>query len=61
MTEGPNKTRAIKRSTLVGILILIGFGILLLRILTIQTFEFDKYQSKVINQMTTESAIAADR
>ena len=61
MTEGPIKTRAIKRSTLVGMLIFAVFGVLLLRILIIQTFGFDKYQSKVINQMTTESAINAER
>jgi len=61
MSEGPIKTRAIKRSTLVGMLVFIGFGVLLLRILIIQTFDFDKYQSKVINQMTTESSVPANR
>ncbi len=61
MNDGPNKTRAIKRSTLVGILIFAAFGALLLRILIIQTVSFEKYQSKVINQMTTESPVAANR
>ena len=61
MSDGPIKTRAIKRSTLVGILIFAVFGALLLRVLIIQTFGFDKYQSKVINQMTTESAVPANR
>ena len=61
MKDGPIKSRAIKRSTLVGILIFAVFGVLLLRILIIQTVSFGKYQSKVINQMTTESAVAANR
>ena len=61
MNDGPNKTRAIKRSTLVGIFIFAAFAVLLLRILIIQTVSFDKYQSKVINQMTTESPVKANR
>ena len=61
MNDGPNKTRAIKRSTLLGICIFSLFGLLLLRILIIQTVSFDKYQSKVINQMTTESPVKANR
>lgn len=35
--------------------------ILLVRILLIQTVDFDRYQSKVIDQLTTESVIKADR
>ena len=61
MNDGPNKTRARKRSTLVGIVIFALFALLLLRILIIQTVSFDKYQSKVINQMTTESPVKANR
>lgn len=61
MNDGPIRSGAIKRSTIVGILIFAVFGVLLLRILIIQTVGFEKYQSKVINQMTTESAVAANR
>ena len=61
MNNGTNKTKALKRSTLVGFLVFAVFGVLLLRILIIQTVSFEKYQSKVINQMTTESAVLADR
>ena len=61
MNNGPIKSRAIKRSTLVGILVFAVFGLLLLRILIIQTVSFEKYQSKVINQMTTESSVPANR
>ncbi len=61
MTEGPVKSKAIKRSTIIAVLVFAAFGALLLRILMIQTVSFDKYQSKVINQMTTESAVPASR
>ena len=61
MQDGSAKTRAIRRSTLIGIVIFAVFGVLLLRILLIQTVDFDKYQSKVIEQMTTESAVSAKR
>ena len=61
MKESSAKTRSIKRSTLVGILIFVIFGVLLVKILLIQTVEFKKYQSKVIEQMTTESTIPAKR
>ena len=61
MQDGSEKTRAIRRSTLIGIIIFAVFGILLIRILIIQTVEFDKYQKKVIEQMTTESPVPANR
>ena len=61
MKESSEKTRSIKRSTLVGIIIFAIFAILLVRILLIQTVEFEKYQSRVIAQMTTESSIPAKR
>ena len=61
MQDGSAKTRAIRRSTLIGIVIFAVFGVLLLRILLIQTVDFDKYQSRVIEQMTTESAVPANR
>ena len=61
MQDGSEKTRAIRRSTLIGIVIFAVFGVLLLRILLIQTVDFEKYQSRVIEQMTTESAVPANR
>ena len=61
MQNGSEKTRAIRRSTLIGIVIFAVFGVLLIRILLIQTVDFDKYQSRVIEQMTTESAVPANR
>lgn len=61
MSEGPVSSNALRRSFLVGILVFAVFAVLMIRILIIQTVDFDKYQSKVINQMTTESPVAADR
>ncbi len=52
---------AVKRSYWAGIIVFSIFALLLLRILIIQTVKFDEYQSKVINQITTESPVAADR
>lgn len=61
MEKGAISTEALKRSFWLGIIIFGVFAFLLLRILAIQVFDFDKYQSKVINQMTTESPVPADR
>lgn len=58
---GPISTRAVKRSNIVGIIVCAVFAVLLIRILMIQTVNFEEYQEKVINQLTTESPIRADR
>ena len=54
-------SKALKRSTFLGFMVFCAFGVLLLRILMLQTCSFEKYQNKVINQMTTESAVPANR
>ncbi len=54
-------TNAIRRSTIAGFIVLGVFVFLLIRILIIQTVGFEKYQSKVINQITTESPVSAAR
>lgn len=54
-------TDAVKRSTWLGLLIFAVFAVLLIRILLIQTVSFEKYQSKVLDQITTESPVAANR
>ncbi len=61
MSKETVSTSAIRRSSVMGLLLFAVFAFLLLRILIIQTVNFEKYQSKVINQMTTESPVAADR
>ncbi len=61
MNDRITKSKALKRSTILGFAVFAVFAVLLVRILIIQTFSFDKYQSKVINQMTTESSVPASR
>ena len=61
MAKETISTGAVRRSTVVGLVVFAVFALLLIRILIIQTVNFEKYQSKVINQMTTESPVAADR
>lgn len=54
-------SKVIKRSTWLGIIICVGFAVLLLRILFIQTVKFEEYQDKVLSQITTETKIPATR
>lgn len=51
----------LKRATVVLVGILLVFAILLGRIFWIQTVDFDKYLKKVIDQMTIQSTVSADR
>lgn len=51
----------LKRATTVLVGILLVFAILLGRIFWIQTVDFDKYLSNVIDQITTQSSVAAER
>lgn len=50
-----------RRAAVLMMAVLIVFGALSARILAIQTLSFEKYQKKVIEQMTTESPAAAGR
>ena len=61
MSDRTVGSKTLKRSMILGIVIFCVFAVLLLRILILQTFSFGKYQEKVINQMTTESAVPANR
>lgn len=51
----------LKRATTVLVGILLVFSILLGRIFWIQTVDFDRYLQKVIDQMTTQSTVSAER
>ena len=51
----------LKRATIVLVGILLVFAILLGRIFWIQTVDFNRYLSKVIDQMTTQSKVSAER
>lgn len=51
----------IRRASVLLILAFGLLGLLLFRILIYQTFGYDKYQQKVIDQMTTQSSVLAKR
>ena len=57
----PTDTGTVKRATSIGILIAAVFVLLLLRILKYQTVDYEKYRDKVLNQITTEAEVVADR
>ena len=53
--------RIVKRATAALLLVSIAFLLLSTRIFAIQFFGFEKYQQKVLDQMTTESPVRAAR
>ncbi len=57
----PTDTATIKRANFIGILIVSIFMMLLLRILKYQTLDYNKYRDKVLNQITTEAEVVAER
>ncbi|MBQ9132777.1 MAG: hypothetical protein IJX62_09975, partial [Clostridia bacterium] len=59
--SGPLHPRVAKRAGALLIIAALLFGGLLVRILLYQTVGYDKYQQKVIEQMTTESKVNASR
>lgn len=61
MSLQTNNTKTVKRAAVLGFGISLVFAFLLLRILILQTVEYEKYQAKVISQITTETTIEADR
>ncbi len=61
MAKETISTSAARRSTIMGLVLFGVFAILLIRILIIQTFSFKTYQQKVIDQITTQSPVSADR
>ena len=57
----PTDTGTVKRANFIGILIAVAFILLLLRILKYQTMDYTKYRDKVLNQITTEAEVVAER
>jgi stage V sporulation protein D (sporulation-specific penicillin-binding protein) len=53
--------RVLRRARVVSMIVACAIVLLLIRILWIQTVQYDTYQAKVIEQMTTESTVRADR
>ena len=56
-----NDTKILKRAALIGAFVAVALLFLLLRILKYQTVDYEKYQNKVLNQITTEAEVVADR
>ena len=54
-------TSTVKRAGALGIFIVAAFVFLLLRILFYQTVGYEKYRDKVLNQITTEAEVVAER
>lgn len=54
-------TRTARRSVVLALFLLAVFLLLLIRIFAIQVFDFEKYQKKVLDQITTESPVRAAR
>ena len=53
--------RVLRRARVVSLVVVCAIVLLLIRILWIQTVQYSTYQAKVIEQMTTESTVRADR
>ena len=54
-------TKTLKRAGLIGLIIAATFVYLLVRILLLQTVGYEKYRNKVLDQITTEAEVVADR
>lgn len=61
MSMPTTQTKTVKRAAVLGIAVSLAFVLLMLRILILQTVEYEKYQAKVISQITTQTTIEADR
>lgn len=61
MSMQTTQTKTVKRAAVLGIAVSLAFVLLMLRILILQTVEYEKYQAKVISQITTQTTIEADR
>lgn len=53
--------RTLRRSLVLCVSLLLAFSLLLIRIFFIQVFDFERYQRKVLDQLTTESPVRAAR
>ncbi len=61
MSLQTTQTKTLKRAAVLGVIVSLAFVFLMLRILILQTVEYEKYQAKVISQITTQTTIEADR
>ena len=61
MSKSALGTGVTKRAVILSLVLVCAFFALTFRILAIQLFDFSRYQRKVIDQLTTESPVRADR
>ena len=61
MERDPIGAPTIRRGGIVLIIVGLLFSLLLLRILLLQTVDFERYQQQVIDQLTTTVTIPAER
>ena len=60
-THTPTDTGTVKRAGVIGIIIAAALLFLLVRILMLQAVGYEKYRDKVLNQITTEAEVIAER
>ncbi len=61
MKGGSVSVWTLKRALILCVALLLVFAMLLVRIFGIQVFDFERYQKKVLDQLTTESPVRAAR
>ena len=61
MEGGTPSNKVLKRSAVIGTVIIVLLVILCLRIFFIQMFHFDEYEQKIVDQITHTTPVAADR
>ena len=61
MAVGKGRGAALRRQALLALLLVLVFLFLALRVLFLQIFDFERYQKKVFDQLTTESRVNAAR
>ena len=57
----PVDSGVVGRSKALWVILILGMSALLLRVLLLQTVDYDRYQKKVVEQMTTQSEVRANR
>lgn len=61
MQRGANSVKTQKNAAILAMVLTAVFAILAIRILVLQTFKHEEYSQKVLNQLTQEAKVSADR
>ncbi len=59
--DAPADGLTVRRAGILAVTVTALFAVLLIRILILQTVEYDRYQQKVIDQITTQTEVIANR